>query len=97
MDIQELLDSSDFDPNNHPEKTYEQGWQDGTTDANTIVQNKPNENGHTFEVYAEIRDRLVTAVYNTAPTDWQRGYADAFDEVAIQAQKNDPERWCNQD
>ena len=60
------------------------GWYEGERDARIMTENKPNENGYTLDVYHQIKENLLACVYNFAPNDYQRGYADAFDFVSLE-------------
>ena len=67
---------------NSPTDTYEQGQADGKADAITVQSGKPGENGYGLDKYATIRDRYMTAITVPKPTDYQRGYAEAYDMVS---------------
>ncbi len=77
-----------------PTEDYKRGWSDGLTDANLLCQ-PVGTNGHTYDQWVRIRNKLVAAIYTFPdhPTDYQRGYADVHDVVAIERVRLEPGRY----
>lgn len=75
---------------------YEAGFSEGAADANLISQPR-HRNGHTFEAYAEARDRAARA-YSKVEDDgpdappYFHGYTDAADMVALCVRGDIPNR-----
>lgn len=62
---------------------YYSGMMDGYTDASVIAQ-PLHTNGHTYSRYCEIKAKYEEAIFNLAPSGYQRGYGDGFDKKAVE-------------
>lgn len=60
---------------------YYSGMVDGYKDA-SIICLPPKVGEHTESRYCEIKAKYEEAIFNFAPSDYQRGYGDGFDERA---------------